>query len=428
MGSEAEFTEPIIHVDMDAFFVEVERRRRPQLQGRPVVVGGGGNRGVVASASYEARAFGIRSAMPMAHARRACPDLTVVAPDHAEYQRTSEQVFAVFRSFTPLVEGLSLDEAFLDVSGLRRTVTSPIEVGEAIRLQLRSDLGLPASVGIAATKFVAKLASEAAKPDGLRHVPAAATLRFIQPLPVRSLWGVGEATYALLEELGVETVGDLASLQPRVLERRLGRSLSSHLQALAIGDDPRPVEPELGAKSVSVSETYQQDLTSSAEVETEFLRLCDRLAYRLRRSGLAGRTISIRVRYSDFTTISRSETLRHHTDSAHQLREATARLSDRVDWSRPVRLLGLEVSHLTGADEPRQLMAGDHGKWEELAGAVDRIRDRFGSGSIRPARLGEAPSLRLPTSSDSFTDSYTEGAGGRPGPVSQKPGRASTDH
>jgi DNA polymerase-4 len=426
--SELEFTEPIIHVDMDAFFVEVERRRHPELVGRPVVVGGGGNRGVVASASYEARTFGIRSAMPMAHARRACPQLTVVAPDHAEYQRVSEQVFAIFRSFTPLVEGLSLDEAFLDVSGLRRIVPSPSEVGEAIRLRLRADLGLPASVGIAATKFVAKLASEAAKPDGLRHIPAAATLDFVRPLPVRSLWGVGEATYALLEELGIETVEDLARIETRVLERRLGRSLSAHLQALASGSDPRRVEPDLEAKSVSVSETYQRDLTSSGEVETEFLRLCDRLASRLRRSGLVARTVSVTVRYSDFTTISRSETLGHHTDSTHQLREATSRLSGRVDWSRPVRLLGVEVSHLVGADQPRQLAAGDQGKWEELAGAVDRIRDRFGSDSIRPARLGEAPGMRLPTSSDSFTDSYTEGAGGRPGPVSQKPGRASTDH
>jgi DNA polymerase-4 len=394
------FAEPILHVDMDAFFVEVERLRDPHLVSKPVVVGGRGRRRVVASASYESRKFGVRSAMPMSMARRLCPGLVAVATDHDEYQRVSELVFGIFRDFTPVVEGLSLDEAFLDVAGLRRRFDHPVEVGHAIRRRLRVELGLPASVGVASTKFVAKLASDAAKPDGLTHIPVAETLTFLHALPVRSLWGVGEATHAALESLGVETVGDLAALDRATLQARLGVSNGSHLAALARGEDPRRVLPDVAAKSMSVSETYDTDITSKERVDTELLRLCDRLGGRMRRSGLAGRTISLKVRYSDFTTINRSLTLAHPTAHSHEIRGAVGLLTSRVDWGRPVRLLGVEVGSLAEPGSPRQLTTEGSGKRQELADTVEQIRDRYGSAAIGPARLKPAGKNRPTTSSD----------------------------
>ena len=381
------FSEPILHVDMDSFFVEVERLRDPGLIGRPVVVGGLGNRGVVASASYEARKFGIRSAMPMVAARKQCPALVVVPTDHSLYQETSICVFEVFRSITPLVEGLSLDEAFLDVSGLHRHFSSPDEIGHEIRRRIRSELGLPASVGIAATKFVAKLASEAAKPDGLRRIPGDRSIEFLHALPVRALWGVGEATHATLEAMGVESVGDLARLPRATLERRLGASNGSNLAALAQGDDPRPVVPDHDAKSISVSETYERDLTSSDEIETELIRLCDRLAFRVRRAGLAGRTIGLTVRYSDFATITRHHTFTHPTDTSRQLWLAVKGLKENVSWDRPIRLLGVSVATFVDPHGPRQMSVDSEPKWDDLAEAVDAVRDRFGSDAVRPARL-----------------------------------------
>ena len=394
------FAEPIIHVDMDAFFVEVERLRDPSLMAKPVVVGGAGRRGVVASASYEARTVGVRSAMPMSIAQRLCPSLVVVPTDHDEYQRVSELVFGIFRDFTPIVEGLSLDEAFLDVAGLRRLFGHPVKIGHAIRGRLRIELGLPASVGIASTKFVAKLASEAAKPDGLIHIPADETLPFLHALPVRSLWGVGEATQAGLESLGVKTVGDLAALDHLTLVSRLGVSNGQHLAALARGEDPRRVVPDTAAKSVSVSETYDIDITSKERVDTELLRLCDRLGGRLRRTGLAGRTVSVKVRYSDFTTISRSVTLTDPIYNSHELRRAVGLLTNKVDWSRPVRLLGVEVTTLAEPGSFRQLTTEEPGKWQELADTVGQIRDRYGSEAIGPARLTPTDKNRSTTSSD----------------------------
>ena len=381
------FSEPILHVDMDSFFVEVERLRDPGLKGRPVVVGGLGNRGVVASASYEARKFGIGSAMPMMAARKACPVLVVIPTDHSLYQETSIQVFEVFRAVTPKVEGLSLDEAFLDVSGLHRHFSGPADIGHEIRRRIRTDLGLPASVGIASTKFVAKLASEAAKPDGLRHIPAEDTIGFLHALPVRALWGVGEATHATLEAMGVETVGDLARLAPAVLERRLGVSNGSNLTSLAHGKDPRPVVSDHDAKSISVSETYERDLTFSEEIDTELFRLCDRLAFRVRRAGMAGRTIGLTVRYADFVTITRHQTFDQPTDTARQLWHAVSALKEKVNWDRPIRLLGVSVATFVDPGGPRQLSVESEPKWDDLAEAVDAVRLRFGTDAVRPGRL-----------------------------------------
>ena len=386
------FTESILHVDMDAFFVEVERRDRPELRGRPVVVGGTGGRSVVAAASYEARTFGIGSAMPMVHARRLCPAAIVVPPDHGKYRTASEQVFEVFRSFAPLVEGLSLDEAFLDVSGLRRHYPDPVAIGEEIRERLRADLGLPASVGIASNKFLAKLASEAAKPDGIRHVPADRSLEFLHPLPVRSLWGVGEATHAALERLGVHTIGDLAEVPPAALEKHLGRAAGAHLHALAWGRDERPVVPGSAAKSVSVEQTYERDLRGHEAIEGELLRHADRLAGRLRSAGVAGRTVTLKIRFADFSTITRSVTLGSGTDVARDLYRAARDVLRKVDLgTKPVRLVGLGATALTPATAPRQLAVDRPAKWDDLAGAVDEVRQRYGTGSIRPARIVEGP-------------------------------------
>jgi DNA polymerase-4 len=394
-----DFEESILHVDMDAFFVEVERLRDRRLQGRPVVVGGGGNRGVVASASYEARRYGIQSAMPMARARRACPLLVIVPPDHDEYARVSHLVFEIFATFTPLVEGLSLDEAFLDVAGLRRRYRHPLEIAQAIRADIRTEVGLPASVGVAATKFVAKLASEAAKPDGVRHVPRHETLHFLHALPVGSLWGVGQATHALLEEMGIETVGDLAQVDQGVLERRLGMSASHHLSSLARGVDPRTVISDVAVKSLSVSETYDRDLTTDDEIAFELRRLCERLGQRLRRAGVRGRSVSIRVRFADFRTQTRSLTLPDPTNSTLVIRQSTRSLLDRVDLSHPIRLLGVELAGLVSADEPLQLDTDGDDKRHHLEVTVDEIRTRYGSNAIGSASSSRRL-IRPPTGSD----------------------------
>jgi nucleotidyltransferase/DNA polymerase involved in DNA repair len=382
--------EVVLHVDMDAFFVAVERLRKPSLKDRPVVVGGAGPRSVVAAASYEARRFGIKSAMPMTRARSRCPDLVIVPPDHAEYGRVSEQVFEIFRSFTPLVEGLSIDEAFLDVSGLRRHFPSSVHVGEEIRSTIRDRVGIAASVGVASTKFVAKLASESAKPDGLRHIPSSETQEFLNGLPIGDLWGVGEATKAVLEGVGVERVGDLASVPLKSLERAVGAVVANHLVDLAHGRDPRPVQPDRETKSVSVEETFDVDITDPQRIRSEFRRLSDRLGSRLRRAGLTGRTVTIKVRTPDFKTITRSVTRPDPTNVDRDLFLTAQELFAGIDESfRPVRLLGIAVSQLTEASDAIQLVTGGDVRWSEIDRAVDAIRERFGRDSVGPARLDD---------------------------------------
>ncbi len=381
------FTEPILHVDMDAFFVEVERRREPALRGVPVLVGGTGNRGVVAAASYEARRFGVHSAMPMIHARRLCPSAVVLPPDHPQYRAVSAQVFAVLHDFTPLVEGVSLDEAFLDVSGLRLHARDSAEVGQQLRLRLRADLDLPASVGVAPNKLLAKLASEAAKPDGLRRVPAGRELEFLHPLPVRALWGVGEATHAALERLGVVTVGDLAQVPPAALVGHLGRAAGAALHDLAWGRDERPVLAESEPKSFSVEQTYEQDLLGAEAVRSVLSAHCYRLADRLRREKMAGRTVTLKIRYADFTTRSRSETFDVAVYLHRDILRTALMLLDRMAvGSVPVRLVGVGMSGLVSSGAPRQLAVGRATRWHDVDEAVGRVRDRFGEGAVGPAR------------------------------------------
>jgi DNA polymerase-4 len=380
------WTEPILHVDMDAFFVEVERLSDPELRGVPVSVGGTGSRGVIASASYEARGFGVRSAQPTAIALRLCPHLRVIHPDHHRYAAVSEQVFEIFRSFTPHVEGLSLDEAFLDVSGLRRHYPTPVEVASAVRSMIRDQIGLPSSVGVAATKFMAKLASASAKPDGCLHVPKSKQLEFLHSLPVESLWGVGPATLAGLERLGVATIGELAEMPEQAVVSALGVANGRHLLALANGIDDRPVEPDLEAKSVSVEETYETDLLGRSVVETALLAHAQRLSGRLRRSGLGARTVTVKVRYEDFTTITRSLT-GEVVDSPRDLYQCALSLIEDVDLERPVRLLGLGGSKLEAGAEPRQLSLANSEQWQRLEDAVSGVRERYGDHAVEPARL-----------------------------------------
>ncbi len=406
--AEPRIAEPILHVDMDAFFVEVERLEDPSLIGVPVVVGGDGNRGVVASASYEARAHGVTSAMPMSRARRLCPTVRVVPPRHGRYGEISLEVFSIFGEFTPLVQGLSLDEAFLDVSGLRRHFAGAADVARAIRTEIRSRLGLPCSVGAATTMFLAKLASQRAKPDGISIVPEGQEQTFLHALPVRALWGVGAATQAALDQLGVETVGELAALPESVLRRRLGDSVGVHLLQLANGIDDRQVTPDTAAKSVSAEQTYATDITGRDTITAELLRHADRVAWRLRRAGLAGRTVTIKVRYVDFETVSRSETLTGATDVARDIFQAAKRLLERVDVDdRPVRLLGVGVSGLTGEEVVRQLAVDRPARWDELADAVHDVRTRFGPEAVEPARLRGSGRLP-PTGNEKPSAAYND--------------------
>jgi DNA polymerase IV len=379
----------ILHVDMDAFYASVELISRPELRGTPVIVGGG-SRGVVLSATYEARQFGVHSAMPMTRARRLCPQATVVTPTHGLYSQVSAGVMEIFRSVTPLVEPLSLDEAFLDVAGALRRLGRPTEIGALIRDRVADEQGITCSVGVATTKFVAKLASTRCKPDGLLVVPAAGVVSFLHPLPVGALWGVGEKTEKELVRLGLHTVGDIANTPVGTLVRALGPAAGNHLHALAWGRDERSVVPHEPDKSIGAEETFSRDVDDPAIVVRELLRLSERTAARLRSAGLAGRTVSIKVRFADFTTITRSKTLREATDVAQEIYATARSLYDALGLDRArIRLVGVRLEQLSDAEEaPRQLLLGERAQGRrEAEQAADRAVRRFGSGVVLPASL-----------------------------------------
>jgi DNA polymerase IV len=403
----------IVHVDMDAFFVSVELLRQPELRGRPVVVGGSGPRGVVAAASYEARAYGVSSAMPGARARRLCPHATFLPGDHAHYREVSDRVMDLFRSYTPLVEPISLDEAFLDVRGARRLFGPPVEIAKALRARILEAEGLTCSVGVARVKFLAKLASEAAKPKASPTGPVAGAgvvevvpeqeESFLHALPVQALWGVGPVTLARLQRLGVRTVGDLAVLPPEVLVSSLGAASGAHLHALANCRDDRAVVPDQAVKSVSHEETFARDLHTREELGVEIVRLADAVGTRLRRAGVAGRTVSLKVRFGDFTTITRSHTADAPIDSGRRLAKIGRDLLAGVDPAGGVRLIGLGVSLLGGGGE-RQLSlddllapegSTDAADWEGAEGALDAIRARFGAAALGPASLAGPGGIRV---------------------------------
>ncbi|GAA0324118.1 DNA polymerase IV [Kineococcus aurantiacus] len=383
----------VLHVDMDAFYASVELLRRPDLVGTPVVVGGG-ERGVVLSATYEARRFGVHAAMPMSRARRLCPTATVLAPHHEDYARVSAGVMEVFRSVTPVVEPLSLDEAFLDVSGAVRRLGSPARIGQVLRDRVADEQGITCSVGVASTKFVAKLASGAAKPDGLLVVPHARTVPFLHSLPVGALWGVGERTEEALARLGLRTVADVAHTPVATLVRGLGEATGRHLHALAWGRDERRVVAVVPERSIGSEETFSRDVDDPRLVHRELLRLAERTAARARARGVAGRTVVLKVRFADFTTITRSRTLRERTDVTREIHATARDLFDALGLDRArLRLVGVRLEGLAeSATSPRQLVLGErtHG-WREADSAVDRAGARFGAGSVRPATLLHRP-------------------------------------
>ena len=379
----------ILHIDMDAFFASVELRTRPELKGTPVIVGGG-NRGVVLSATYEARALGVHSAMPMSRARRLAPEAVVIPPDHRAYVEVSRNVMALFNSITPLVEQLSVDEAFLDVSGALRRLGSPTAIGELIRARVADEQGITCSVGIASTKFVAKLASTRCKPDGLLVVPAAEVIAFLHPLPVSALWGVGDRTEEQLQRLGLRTVGDIASTPLATLQRAVGHASGQHLHDLSWGRDARRVTPETTDKSIGAEQTFEVDLDDAELVYGHLLQLADHVGARLRAASLVGRTIQLKVRFADFSTITRSRTLHDATDVSKQIYDTARQLYDALGLQRVrIRLLGVRVEGLRSAEESAiqlEFGAPEQGR-REAEVAVDAIRARFGTQAVRPARL-----------------------------------------
>ena len=393
----------VLHVDMDAFYASVELIDRPELRGLPVIVGGGGGgRGVVLSASYEARRFGVHSAMPMGRARRLCPQAVVIEPDHHRYSEVSCGVMEVFRSVTPLVEPLSLDEAFLDVSGAFRRVGRPALIGRLIRDRVADEQRITCSVGVASTKFVAKLASGRAKPDGLLVVPRAETVTFLHRLPVGALWGVGERTEETLRRLGLRTVSDLAHTPVGTLRRALGEA-GAQLHDLAWGRDPRPVLPTHVEKSVGAEETFARDVDDPQVVLRELLRLSERVAARLRSAGMSGRTVVIKVRFADFTTITRSRTLTEYTDVARTVYACARELYRALGLDRArLRLVGVRVEGLTEVEGSHHQLALDERPqgWREAEQAVDRASARFGAGAVRPASLVAEPQQVEKTTKD----------------------------
>ena len=396
----------ILHVDMDAFYVSVELLRRPELVGLPVVVGGTGGRGVVSAASYEARRYGIHSAMSTAMARRLCPDAIFLHPDIGRYIEVSTTLHDIFLRFTPLVEQISVDEAFMDVTGAGRLLGSAVDVAHRLRESVRSDTGLGCSVGVAPNKFLAKLASERAKPratpagvepgSGVHVVEPGKELGFLHPIPVKDLWGVGPATLARLESLGVHTVGDLAVLTEAVVCAAVGDAHGRHLHRLAWALDDRAVEPDRQAKSIGHEETFVRDLTTHEELRAQLVRLCDAVARRTRAAGVAAGTVMLKIKFSSFQSVTRSVTPTIPLATGPSMVAALEPLLASIDPAQGVRLLGVHAQKLTesaggGAlrlfDDPGGDAAVENieEQWREASRTIDSIRDRFGSASIGPA-------------------------------------------
>jgi len=394
---------PILHVDMDAFYASVMTRNRPDLQDVPVIVGGG-YRGVVLAANYAAREYGVHSAMTGTRARRLCPHAVVLKPDHDTFSTVSTAVMESFRRVTPLVEAISLDEAFLDVRGAVRRLGSPLRIAEQLRARIHDEQGITCSVGVAASVSVAKLASRRAKPDGVLVVPPQEITSFLHPLDVGELYGVGEKTRAMLHRLGLVTVGDVAHTPLRTLQRAIGHHLGGHLHELAWGTDRREITPRSVAtssgvfgrgegepdKSMGAQETFGSDTDDREVILREMLKLTAKVTHRMRTARVAGRTVAITVRFADFTTITRARTLPEATDVTQEVYRAAVGLYDALGLQRArIRLVGVRVEGLLPRTRVhRQLVLGerDHG-WADADRAVDRATTRFGSTAVRPASL-----------------------------------------
>jgi DNA polymerase-4 len=398
----------IIHLDLDAFYASVEMLDNPEIAGKPVIVGGGGKRGVVTAASYEARKFGVHSAQPVATARRLCPDGVFLPVRMGRYKEMSDRVFEIFRRFSPLVEALSIDEAFLDVTGTERLFGGALEVARKIKEVVASETGLTVSAGVAASKFVAKIASDMNKPDGLTVVPRGKEKEFLGPLPVGKMLGVGKVTETALHRMGVKTIGDLASVPAENLKKRFGKH-GLHLHRLANGIDDREVEPEHEVKSIGHEDTYDEDIRDREAIGKELLSLAHRVSSRLRRKGFRGRTVTLKVKYHDFTQVTRAATLPSPTDDGATIYRTVIPLLKKTEAGRrPVRLLGISVSHFGEKRFPREewgqiplfgqrpeprppssrgTTARDPARTAKLNEAVDRIREKYGERGIRPGTL-----------------------------------------
>lgn len=387
IGPVDDSTATVLHVDMDAFFASVELLDHPELRGKPVIVGHRSSRSIVTAATYEARKFGINSALPMSIALKRCPDAIVLEPHFDRYQHFSRQVFAICDDLTPAVERLGIDEAFLDVAGAGRVFGSPIQVARLLRERVRAETGLVCSVGAAATKFVAKVASGMSKPDGLLVVPRDDTVAFLHPLPIAKLWGVGGKTERVLRERGIHTIGDLAETEVTTLERFVGTAGAARLHDLSWGIDPRTVHIGPDEKSVGHEMTFESDVTNPEVIRRELLRMSNLVAVRLRRGGFRGRTVVLKLRFEDFTTITRSHTLKEPTDLGRTIYEEARAIYDGLGSDRPVRLVGVRAEQLLDATEVQLGLWDPTDGWREAEDVMDAASARFGRGAVKPARL-----------------------------------------
>lgn len=376
----------IIHIDMDAFFAAVEQRDNPELRGQPVIVGGLGRRGVVSTASYEARRYGVHSAMSMSEARRRCPHGIYLPGSHRKYGKVAAEIREILADFSPLVEPLSLDEAFLDVSGMEWLYSDPSEIARKIKQRIREELNLIASAGVAPNKFLAKLASDWEKPDGLVVVHPGKEQAFLKNIPVSRLWGVGEKSAELLQGLGISTIGQLAVADIRVLSKHFGNS-AEHLRKLALGLDERPVIPEHDPKSIGNEITFEEDLYSPEELETILLALTQKVCRRLRQSGLSGRTVTVKMRFASFKTITRSRTLSEPTLLDDTIFEIVQAILGAIHISEGVRLLGVTVSNLQPYGGQTTLFAVEVDKRLKVCETIDKLKDRFGEAAVTRGRL-----------------------------------------
>lgn len=377
----------ILHVDMDAFFASVTERDHPELKGKAVVIGAG-VRGVVTSANYEARKFGIKAAMPVGRAQRLAPHAIFIPPDHRRYSEVSEHIMEIFHSFTPLVEPISLDEAFLDVTKAKRLLGDGRAIATAIRAKVEEQEGITCSVGIASSKFIAKLASQRCKPNGMLEIPDDRVLTFLHPLPVSALWGVGPKTNEALERLGLHTVGDIAQTPEQTLIRALGQAAGQSLYELAWGRDDRDVIPEEPDKSISAAETFDRDIDDPEIIAKEILRMCERASSRMRQRSLFAKTITLKIRFADFTTINRSKTLPLPIDTTHEIYEIAKGLYEALAIGRArIRLVGVSLDNLHTDSHEQLVLGARESSWRELQEGIDAAKARFGSDSVRPGRL-----------------------------------------
>jgi len=381
-------TATILHVDMDAFFASVELLDHPELVGKPVIVGHRSARSIVTAATYEARKFGVNSALPMAIALRRCPDAIVLEPHFDRYQHFSSMVMEIFDEVTPLVERLGIDEAFLDVAGARTVFGSPLRVAELIRSRVRAETGLVCSVGAASTKFVAKLASGLSKPDGLLVVPADETVELLHPLPISKLWGVGGKTEEVLRGRGLHTIGDVARASRETLVRAVGEAGADRLHDLAWGIDPRRVHTRAEEKSVGHEMTFETDITDPSVIRTELLRMSNMVAVRLRKAGLVGRTVVLKLRFGDFTTITRSKTIGEPTDLGRRIYEEVREVYEALGkQDAPIRLVGVRAEQLQETATTQFGLWDESEGWREAEDVMDAASAKFGRGAVKPARL-----------------------------------------